>query len=527
MKDILNFKDILKAIKSEKKFILLLIFITFIIYANSIRGEFVTADDIPGIVENPLTKNLTGSLQTLNISAIKNALIYQVAGMNSHVYHLVSILIHLLNIVLVFAFIRTLFNDKVAKVSTAIFALHPVNVETVVWVSGIPYAINSIFALIVLTLFVLFKKTKLTKYFLLSIFTYILMVVNDKGAWALVVPFIILIIDQFLFSDKLNVKNALISTIPFLIIAGISAYIVVGKNYSGRMEALTSQYYFDPTQAPPLLNRIPFTLYMGTKNLVIPYELNIYPGEKEITITEYKLIWILTLVFVITAGYLWKNNRLYAGLLFAILASLGPTFSPVQVAWLMTERYMYLSSVFFAILVGLIATNVHKKQIKKADTLIIGILIIFAIRIILRTEDWRTNKNLWLSTLIFSPESYRVYNNLGDVYIKENNFDKAIESFKKSFELFPQYADAMHNLAIVYMYQKDTENAKKYMQMAIDTKPTLVPAWEKMGLIYLQEKQYDVAQVYFMEALKLDPNTQLAKQGIKTIQEEKATLGIQ
>lgn len=527
MKGNFSFRNILNTVKHEKKFLFILILITFLLYANSIRGEFVTADDIPGIVENPMTKDLAGSLKTLNLGIIKNAVIYQLFGMNSHAYHVISILVHLLNIPLVYIFATLITNEKASKIATIIFAIHPVNIESVVWISGFPYAINGTFSLIVLILFTLFKKTSTKKYLITSVITYILMVIHDKGAWALVVPLLIVIIDQFIFSEKINFKSILLYVAPFIVIAAVSSYITVGKNYSGRVEALTQQYYFDPKQAPPLLNRLPFTLYMGTKNLVFPYELNIYPGEKEIPITEYRIILALTLVLAILAVYLWKTNRVYAGLIFGVMAGVGPTFSPIQVAWLMTERYMYISSIFFAILIALIVTNVSKKNTKTINFIFYSAMILFAIRIILRTEDWRTNKNLWISTLIFSPDSYRVYNNLGDVYMKEQNYDKAIESFKKSFEIFPQYADAMHNLSIVYYINKDMENAKKYMQMAINTKPTLVPAWEKLGLIYLEEKNFDIAQVHFREALKLDPNAQLAKVGLQTIQEEKAKLGIQ
>lgn len=527
MKGNFSLRNIVNIIKQERKFLLVLILITFLLYANSIRGEFVTADDIPGIVENPMTKDIIGSLKTLNLGIIKNALVYQIFGMNSHVYHAISILIHLLNIPLVYIFATLLTNERASKLATIIFAIHPVNIESVVWISGSPYAINGAFSLVVLILFTLFKKTSHKKYLISSILAFILMVIHDKGAWALVVPLLLLIIDQFIFSKKINLKNILLYIAPFIVVAAISSYITVGKNYSGRIEALTQQYYFDPKQAPPLLNRLPFTLYMGTKNLVFPYELNIYPGEKEIPISEYRIILALTLVLAIIAVYLWKTNRLYAGLLFGIMAGVGPTFSPIQVAWLMTERYMYISSIFFAILIALIVTNVSRKNIKTANFIFYTFMVLFAIRILLRTEDWRTNKNLWLSTLVFSPDSYRVYNNLGDVYMKEKDYDKAIESFKKSFEIFPQYADAMHNLSIVYYVKQDMENAKKYMQMAVNTKPTLAPAWEKLGLIYLEEKNFDVAQVHFMEALKIDPNSQLAKMGLQSIQEEKAKLGIQ
>jgi len=517
MKDIKNIKDIISAIIEDKKFILIVLLGTFLVYANVIRGEFVTADDIPGIVQNPLTQDLIGSLKTFNVYTVKNALLFQIAGMNSHAFHFVSILTHLLNIVFVYGFAVLLFKKDAARLASLIFALHPVNAETVMWISGNPYAMNALFYISVFIPFVLYEKTKNTKYLIVSIAIFLIMILNDRGAWPLVTPIIIVVIDQFLFSDKINVKRGTLLVLPFILLAATSAYIIIGKNYHNRVDDLTRQYYFNPEEAPPLLNRLPFTTYMGVRNLIFPYELNIYPGEKTITLGYYKWISFVTVAVAVLILYLYKKNRIYTGLIFAIIASVGPTLSPIQVAWLMTERYMYLGSIFFAMLIALVLVSLQRQRKYKSLVNITIVLLVFlyVVRLLFRTEDWRTNKNLWLSTRIFSPQSYRVYNNLGDVYMKEKDYDKAIESFEESFKLFPGYADAMHNLGLVYMVKGDLDNAQKYMEMAIQTKPTLAPAWEKLGIIYYQREQYVQAIEYFNKTLELDHNSALANQGIQ------------
>lgn len=523
MSEIKNVKDIINLIKQERKFLLILILVVLLAYVNVVRGELVTADDIPGIVQNPRTKDMVESLKTLNIYAIKNAVIYQIAEFNSHLHHAFSIFVHLLNIILVFTFIYIVFGKEVAVLGTIIFGFHPVNTEAVMWVSGSPYAINASFSLLILIFFSMYKKTDNKRYFIYSIVSYLLLTLNDKGAWPLVTPAIIGVLDQFIFSNKIKLKVAIVSMLPYILIAGTSAYLIMSTNYHNRLESLTNQYYFDPSEAPPLLNRAPFTIFSGAKYLVFPYELNIYPGEKLITLSHYKTMVFVTVVLLGLTIYFWvKNKRIYAGLILAILASLGPTFSPIQVAWLMTERYLYLGSVFFAIILALLFEKIKDRNVFK---LTFGLLIVlYIVRIVLRSEDWRTNKNLWLSTLKFSPISYRVYNNLGDVYMKEGDYDKAIESFKKSFELFPGYADAMHNLGLVYLFQKDIVNAKKYMHLAVRTKPDLAPAWEKLGLIYLEDNQPEIARTYFLKALELNPESSISKQGLMVVEQGGGTV---
>lgn len=518
MKEINSLTNIVSYLKNNQKFILILLLITFITYANVIRGEFVTADDFPGIVQNPMAKDLNYALKTVNLVPIKNAILLNVFGLNSSVFHLFGILFHLTNVVLVFILIKTLFNnDLLTKIGTAIFALHPVNAESIMWISGNPYAMNAIFSFSIFIAFILYEKTHIKKYYYVSLAAFLLMLVQDRGAWPLVTPFILLIIDQFFYSKKIDIKKALFTVTPFIIMVIVSFVLVINNNYANRMESLTKNYYFNPKEAPPLLNRVPFTIYMGLRNLIFPYELNIYPGEKYLSSQGLALINLLAIGFIITVIYIATQNRIYTGLILAIMASVGPTWSPVQVAWLMTERYLYVGSAFFAIILAMLFIKLKDKNEVAFNITLSLVILLYIVRLVFRTEDWRTNKNLWLSTLYFSPDSYRVYNNLGDVYIKENDYDKAIESFTKSYQIFPQYADAMHNLGIVYMMKKDLVNAEKYMAMSLRTKPDLVPAWEKMGVIYYQKGDLERSKMFFMKALELDPSAGLANGALQEI----------
>lgn len=502
-------KEIFNILKINYKYIILLLILTFISYSNVIRGEFVTADDFPGILNNPEVKNLWGSIATLRAVSIKNAVIYSIFGYNSSAYHFVGIIIHLINIILVFIFVKIAFNQNIAKIASIIFALHPVNTESVMWISGNPYAMNGFFTLLVLIFYSLYEVKQKIFYLVTSLIIFLILVVLDNGAWPLVTPFIILCLNQFVFSKKIDVKKSLI-IIPFIIIAFLSAYFVLKNNYSNRVSELTSKYYFNPNEAPPLLNRLPFSLYIGLKNLIFPYELNIYPGEKMISSLERDFIYLISILFLFMISYLFFYHKLYFGLILAIIFSLGPVLSPIQVAWIMTERYLYVGSIFFALIISLLLIKLQKINNKYFDLTLGFIVIIFIFRIILRSEDWRTNKNLWISTLKFSPDSYRVYNNLGDVYIKEQNFQKAIENFEMSFKVYPLYADAMHNLGVVYIMLNDFENAKKYMEMAINTNPNLASAYEKMGVIYYETGQNEDAMKFTIKALQLDPKLQIA-----------------
>jgi tetratricopeptide (TPR) repeat protein len=127
------------------------------------------------------------------------------------------------------------------------------------------------------------------------------------------------------------------------------------------------------------------------------------------------------------------------------------------------------------------------------------------VRLFTRADDFKSSKSLWIATQKTAPVSSRIYNNLGDVYSKEQNWDLAVANFKMSVALAPDYADAIHNLGYTYMLMGDYENAKKYLLESYQKNGRLWQALEKLGRIELKEGNREKAAGYFEGAHKINP----------------------
>jgi len=220
-------------------------------------------------------------------------------------------------------------------------------------------------------------------------------------------------------------------------------------------------------------------------------------------------------IFLIVLYLFIKKRWDYVGLILIPLVVLGPVYSPIQVAWIVAERYLYLGSAFFCMLIVLLILKIKNDDAK--TLVIVGLFLFYLIRTIVRTEDWKTNKSLWIATQKVSPRSYRVYNNLGDVYSKEKNYELAILNFAKSTEYKPAYAAAWHNLGFTYYMAGNVEKAIENLTKSTQLKPNLYQAYYKLGIIELQRGNYAVARDHLTTVTKLVPNHQEAYKALVEI----------
>ena len=511
-----SLKDLKGIIIANVPIFAILAFICALIYANTINGQFITGDDMTGIVWNPQVTDLAGSLKTFELNAVHLAVFYKLFGFNPTAFHVRSIIFHTLNTFLVFLLIHILFNKKIALIASLLFAVHPLNTEAVSWISGIPYIFTSIFALIVLISYSIYRQSRNKRSFWISVLAYLLAVAIYRSFWVLTIPIILVILDQFFFEKKINYKNIKLY-VPFVIISAIFILLYVSKSYTQRLTFLKQEYYFDPHSATPLLNRTPYTIFMAAKLLIFPLEMSIYTDEgKVITHQYYVAMVITTILFTITAIYLWKKKRIYAGFIFIILASILPSFSPVVIAWFVADRYLYLGTAIFCTMIALILDKLETKyKIQYLTAIAVTILfIMYSIRTVIRNNDWKNSKTLWSSTQITTPGSYRVYNNLGDVYFREGNYQLAIEYFQKSINIYPGFADAVHNLGFTYMTIGDYENARKELLKSYEINPRLYQSLIKLGVIEYNQKNYAKAKEYFQKTLEINPDNVDAKNAL-------------
>jgi len=517
--EIKSFSDLMKVAKSNYLFLILIVVFAFAIYGNSIGGDFVNLDNLKNAIEdNPNVKDISLAIKSASLSNLYLSITYKIFGANPHIFHLFSIIMHVINGMLVFLLTYLIFGKKSAVITTLLFLSHPANTESISWHAGFIYPLRTIAVLLVLIFFTLFRKTNNKKYLFISsgIFLLAMAIMREQG-WLFITPFILVLLDQFILEDKIKVKN-IKHYIPIGLVSLAFAATLIPGFFKQRLTDLTTLYYVKEGQETPLINRIPYTIYMEYKTLAVPNTLSIYHEGVYISNLEYTFMVIVTLTVIFGIIYLTKKNRKIAGLMIMIIFSILPSFSPRIIAWTAAERYLYIPSIFFSMIISLIILGIgekierknNKNSKKNGERFVLFatalIVLLYSARTVIRNNDFKNSKNLWIATRKTAPYSYRVYNNLGDVYANEGNYELAMENFKRSVALRPDYADAVHNIGHIYLELKDFEKAKKYLGQSLEMNPRLHMAAYKLGFIAYIEGDFDSARTYFNKCLEYQPN---------------------
>ncbi len=527
-----NFKSFKSFLKENKLFVAVICLFTLLIYANIITGDFVNLDDYSKAFTTPAFSNFGVALKSFDAFTILMSIIVQTFGINSSVFHITAIIFHMINGIFVFAFLYLLFGKKISIVGTLLFLAHPTNTEAISWHAGFPYVLRTSIVIGTLIFFALFKKTGNKMFLLTSSLIYVFSLVFYRGGgWILVTPFLLVLMDQFIIEKKIKFSN-IKQYLPYLLTSLAFAAALLPGFIKGRVESLETLYYVDTATATPLINRIPYTIYMEFTTLFYPKTLSIYHEGKYITPIEYTFMVFLTFAVIFAIFYFMKKDRRISGLLIMIIFGILPSFSPVIVAWIAAERYLYIPSIFSSaiIAIGLVyfenkINEKNKKQgkvkkgVEKNNFVLYASIIIislYSIRTVLRNNDLRNSKNLWIASKKTAPYSYRVYNNMGDVLANEGDLEGALENFKRSYALKPDYADAVHNIGHIYMVQGNIPQAKRYLEQSLQMNPRLYPSAYKLGIIYMNEKDFENAKKYFEACLQYEPTNQDCISGLQT-----------
>jgi len=517
-KEVTSLRDIFQITKNNYLTFFILFAIVALAYGNLARGQFLNMDDEKGILYNPDIGNVGKMFSSLKLYDMQIATTHLLFGMKPGAFHLVSVFLHFLTVVTLFIFTYTVFGKEKALIASLLFASHPLASEAVGWISAVHYIHLLFFTLNIFIFHTLFKRTNKKSYYAAEIGIFLLMVILLRNAWVLTVPFSILVFDQLILGKKFNFKSGL-WLIPFFIIAAIFGYREIFGGFKERVTALRQDYYYDPYTATPILNRSPYIIYTIAKLLLWPIPLTVYHEGVYISIVSYIAMIAISLAIIISAVKLYKKASYVAGLLLLIFIATLPSFSPVAIAWFIAERYLYMSTAAFCLILAFLIPYLEKYTgIKYFSRYAVALLLTFyTVRTAIRTQDLLNTSNLWHATQKVSPYSFRVYNNLGDVYAKEGKYDLAIENFKKSIALDPSFADAVHNLGFVYLQKGDYDNAWHYLYESYKMNPRLYGATYKLGVIAFYKKDYATAKEMWEKTLELNPGDPNALNALVTL----------
>ncbi|MBI2641807.1 tetratricopeptide repeat protein, partial [Candidatus Roizmanbacteria bacterium] len=437
-------------VKRHWIWLLLLTFLVLASYGNSLTNEFVS-DDIGSIPGNPALQSINYIFNnpTFFARTIPYYFAFKIGGTNPLFFRLINIIFHIGNVWLVYIIFLFLTNKRVALLTAAIFAVHPLLIESVAWISGGVYSQYTFFLLLSFFLYIKFSQNRFI--YLLSLFAFLFALsTSEKAA---VLPLIIVAYEFSVGDLKKHWKKI----VPYFLMVVAWVIILFSLRLSERVEFLESQFHLQKGFDNPIY-QIPIAIVSYLKLIFFPLTLSFYHSELRFSFLQYFVYLFFFLIYLAGLGISYAKNRLIFFWLMFFFLSLLPTLTPFRISWVVAERYVYLGSIGIIFVFSYFLTKLATKEAYKQVIIIVSIclVLLLSIRTIRRNMDWKNHDTLWPATLKTSPSSPVTHNNMADVYSRQGDIKNAERELLTAIHLNPNYADAYHNLANIYKDTKKT-----------------------------------------------------------------------
>ncbi len=422
-----------------------IIITTIIIYFKAIKFDFIyNWDDQDYIIDNADIKHLNfenvkrffSSFYNSNyqpVTMLVYAIEYKSGNGNPSVFHLLNIIIHLLNTFLVFKLIRNISpkNAIVALITATLFAIHPMHIESVAWVSELKDVLYSFFFLISLLFYTHFLKTKKIKDLTLVMCFFLLSCLSKSAA--VILPFVLLSIDYY-YDRKLSWKMV-IEKVPFFAISLLFGIVAIHSQGSAIKEMAPEMSILEHMAI------ISFSFCSYLIKAVLPFKLSAlypYPIELQGTLSMIYYLSILLLVAIFIAVWFskkWGKDILFGFIFFIFTIILVIQFVPVGAAS-MADRYTYIPYIGLFFILGNFFAFIQERYLAYKNILS-GILVICFIAYSTfsysRVNIWKNDETLFTDVINKYPYCSIAYLNRGTYFFNYLTPSSANVSDKNSY----------------------------------------------------------------------------------------------
>jgi hypothetical protein len=474
-------------------------------------------DDMAGIVENQNIRNFTLSVGKINIKNLVNTSIYKAFGINKAAFHVASLFIHYVNGILVYFIFKELFNRRVAVLSSVFFSLHPVTAEAVNWLSGSVYLYSALFNLLILYTFTKYKKSNRAAYYSISLVLMFVYYILLGTPWMIVTPVLLVTFDLFIVKTTIK-TSSLLKLLPFFIPVLFLFLFKFGSQVELRNQRMSQEFIGTTEVSIPI--KLGRNIMKTYQLMVFPYKLSITNNISEPSAFSYLLTIGAFILLIYLLYFSRKENEKIFGLILCIFIAAAPLFAPFHIAVNFAERYFYFSAVYYCGILSYLLLKWKKKfQIRKENYLTVVFLIIFlfGLRSFLRTFDWRNDESLWLSAQAATPNNYKVYNELGNVYYRRDDIREALANYEKALEIRPVYPIVYHNVGLAFLKAGQLDLAQQYFALSLKQDPLLAQSYYRLGQIFKLQGDLETAKNYFERSLQIDPSFLPAKKELNSL----------
>ena len=533
---------------------------TFLTYWQVLDHGFLNFDDNRYVSENPhITQGLT--LESMKwafmesytsnwhpVTWLSHMLDFEIYGTNPSGHHLTNILFHIANVILLFGVLLKMTGALWRSgFVAALFALHPLNVESVAWIAERKNLLSTFFWFLTMWSYLDYVK-KGQMYLLMVLFLALGLMAKPM---LVTLPFVLVLLDFWplkrwdwgnMKKTIESIKASIIEKIPlFILVVGscVTTYMVQKGGDAVRSTELRSLYSGLTNALVSYLEYLGKMVWPQRLSVFYPHPGNTLPAWKVLAcgvVLVWATVWVVKRIRnmpYLTVGWLWY------------LGSLVPVIGIVQVGeQAMADRYTYIPMVgiFIAISWGL--SDLMKNGKQKFLPLLAGIFILILTALTwVQAGYWKNGVTLFshaisvvenetpsfviahnnLGHALFSEKCYEesvkqyqqaikinphyavAHNNLGTALIELNRYDQAIDHYREAIKLKPDYAEAYNNLGNALGDKGELNESINYYKNAIRLKKDYADAYSNLGIRLSETGQYEAAIVQYQKALEINP----------------------
>jgi protein O-mannosyl-transferase len=524
--------------RSQIAVLIVLFLLVGTLYWPVSQFESVNFDDAPYIYQNPMINQgltpasvsrafsgfyLFGLDKTgywAPVAALSHMIDFELFGPNAGAHHVINVLIHAINCCLVLTLLWHISGSSLHGLLVAVvFAVHPVNVESVAWIVERKGLLSTTFGLFGLLCYLQSRERKTPAPYLASLLSFALAAMAKITAvhFALLAAILELHAQganrQPYLSRELAVRFAsrLWPFFGLAILLGIQAIVFMSGMKT--LQGLESLSLFER------LGRSGFQYLLMVYRFFCPSDLAVFYPAVPIPVPQMLLGSAFVVLTTIVA---WKMRSTRPLLLFGwvwFLAANLPTIGIIQAgAQSGADRYFYVPSIGLTLAVVALLQGVYD-QLKArmglmtkgfASTVVIAFLSFLTLKASAQLQVWRNGETLFRHASQVNPNNYVALVNYGCFLVKKNLSEEAIQYFKKALKIKPDYELAYKNLAKSYLIENNEGAAISILSKCLEEVPGSSDARNLLGVLKCDQGKFEEALKLLSEATELNPKHDLA-----------------
>jgi tetratricopeptide (TPR) repeat protein len=415
-------------------------------------------------------------------------------------YHIVNVLFHIANSILLFYVLMRMTKAKwTAAFVAGLFALHPLHIQSVAWISERKDLLSTLFLFLTLLAYVEYIEKPKAKSYLIALILFALGLMAKPMLVTL--PLILLLLDYWPLERKFSFKLFL-EKIPFFIVAFASSVITYVVQKTGGSVSDFRQ----------------FGVLMRIKNAVVSYIAYIgkmfYPEKLAILyphagdkLSAVYVIFCSSLLILLTAFFIYFGKRhkyIVTGWLWYLI-TLIPVIGIIQVgAQSMADRYTYITLIGLFIIAAFGIRELAGPQNYKVGALIsVLILIILSMNASSQLKYWKNSETLFGRAIEVTKDNYMMLDNYGNILLEKGKIDEAMSCFQKSLEIYPDSPATINSLGAAFLQQGNFQKASECFEHVITKSPDFVQAYVNYADILKMQENRQQAIEYYQNALPL------------------------